>query len=120
MAHRAWIDQERRNRSRKERDQRFTFDTPSIFEPGSETRDIHRMLKRGIASLPDAQRAVVHLHLWEDLTFEQIANTLSLPKSIAVSRFRYALDKLRAQLPSDSQIASIPCWSDELPTPENS
>jgi RNA polymerase sigma-70 factor (ECF subfamily) len=119
MAHRAWIDLVRRDRSRKERYQQFSSSTPSIFEPASETHDLHRVLKRSLASLPEAQRAVDHLHLWEDLTFEQIGDTLGISKSTAVSRFRYALDKLRAQVPPDTQIASTSYWSSEIPTPNS-
>ena len=39
MTHRAWIDLQRRNRSRKERDHQFTSETPDIFEPRDETSD---------------------------------------------------------------------------------
>jgi len=48
--------------------------------------------------LPEDQRAVVHLKLWENLTFEQIATTLEISPNTAASRYRYGLDKLRALL----------------------
>ena len=41
---------------------------------------------------------VVHLKLWEGLTFEQIAIALDIPLNTAASRYRYGLDKLRARL----------------------
>lgn len=41
---------------------------------------------------------MVHLKLWEGLTFEQIAASLDLPPNTAASRYRYALDKLRDHL----------------------
>ena len=44
------------------------------------------------------QRAVVHLKLWEGLTFERIAGLLEIPLNTAASRYRYGLDKLRGQL----------------------
>jgi RNA polymerase sigma-70 factor, ECF subfamily len=49
-------------------------------------------------SLPVDQRAVVHLKLWEELTFEAIAELLDIPSNTAASRYRYGLDKLRQRL----------------------
>ena len=51
-----------------------------------------------LGELPPDQRAVVHLKLWEGLTFEAIAATLDLPLNTAASRYRYGLDKLRDHL----------------------
>ena len=51
-----------------------------------------------LAELPPEQRAVAHLKLWTGLTFEQIAAALEIPPNTAASRYRYALDKLRARL----------------------
>jgi RNA polymerase sigma-70 factor (ECF subfamily) len=41
---------------------------------------------------------VVHLKLWEELTFEEIAAALEIPPNTAASRYRYGLDKLRERL----------------------
>ena len=51
-----------------------------------------------LGELPEEQRAVVHLKLWAGLTFEEIAAALEIPPNTAASRYRYGLDKLRAQL----------------------
>lgn len=51
-----------------------------------------------MAHLPEEQRAVVHLKIWENMTFAEIAETLGLPANTAASRYRYALDKLEALL----------------------
>jgi DNA-directed RNA polymerase specialized sigma24 family protein len=45
-----------------------------------------------------AQREVVVLHVWGDLTFSEIADTLSISANTAASRYRYALGKLREVL----------------------
>ncbi|HXI51758.1 MAG TPA: sigma factor-like helix-turn-helix DNA-binding protein, partial [Candidatus Saccharimonadales bacterium] len=55
-------------------------------------------LAEALAELPTEQRAVVHLKLWEGLTFEAIAEALGLPLNTAASRYRYAIDKLRQRL----------------------
>ena len=51
-----------------------------------------------LGELPEEQRAVVHLKLWEGLTFEQIAAALDISPNTAASRYRYGLDKLRERL----------------------
>lgn len=55
-------------------------------------------LAAALAALPEEQRAVVHLKLWQGLTFEEIAGTLDIPANTAASRYRYGLDKLRTLL----------------------
>ncbi len=51
-----------------------------------------------MAVLPADQRAVVHLKLWEHLTFDEIAQALDLSANTAASRYRYGIDKLREAL----------------------
>ena len=41
---------------------------------------------------------MLHLKLWEGLTFEQIAGALGISPNTAASRYRYGLDKLRDRL----------------------
>ena len=57
-----------------------------------------RALTVALRELPAEQRAVVHLKLWEEMTFEQIAQSLEIPVNTAASRYRYGLDKLRDRL----------------------
>lgn len=47
------------------------------------------------AALPREQREVLHLRVYNDLTFEEIADLLNIPTPTAKSRYRYGLDKLR-------------------------
>jgi RNA polymerase sigma-70 factor (ECF subfamily) len=51
-----------------------------------------------LTSLPEEQRAVVFLKLWQDFTFEEIAQTLAISPNTAASRYRYGIDKLRGEL----------------------
>ena len=41
---------------------------------------------------------MLHLKVWENLTFAQIGEALEISPHTAASRYRYALDKLRAVL----------------------
>lgn len=68
-------------------------------------------LERGLAALPPEQREVVALKIDGGLTFAEIAAVLGLRPNTAASRYRYALEKLRAALKEDdhdSRSASRP------------
>jgi RNA polymerase sigma-70 factor, ECF subfamily len=52
-----------------------------------------------LAALTPEQRAVVHLKIWEGLTFARISEVLDIPPNTAASRYRYALANLRSLLP---------------------
>lgn len=54
---------------------------------------------QALASLPGEQRAVVHLKIWEEMTFARIAEVLEISPNTAASRYRYAMQNLRASLP---------------------
>jgi RNA polymerase sigma-70 factor (ECF subfamily) len=51
-----------------------------------------------IQRLPDEQREVLVLKIWQEFTFEQIGAALGIPPNTAASRYRYALNALRKQL----------------------
>jgi RNA polymerase sigma-70 factor, ECF subfamily len=75
-------------------------ETPAIFSSaGTEDEAaFEKALASALGELPPEQRAVVHLKLWEGLTFEEIAATMEIPLNTAASRYRYGIDKLRGQL----------------------
>ncbi len=60
-------------------------------------RDDER-LAAALDALPVEQRVVVHLRIWEEMTFEELGRALGIPVNTAASRYRYALEKLRAHL----------------------
>jgi RNA polymerase sigma-70 factor (ECF subfamily) len=100
LAHNAARDLFRRHTARAQNETRFAAEVPLLFEvaesPGEQA---HRaQLSAALAELPEEQRAVVHLKLWEGLTFEGIAEVLGISPNTAASRYRYGLDKLRARL----------------------
>jgi RNA polymerase sigma-70 factor (ECF subfamily) len=52
-------------------------------------------LERALRALPPDQREVVHLHVFEGLTFLQIADAARESANTIASRYRYALARLR-------------------------
>ena len=55
-------------------------------------------LERGIRSLTPEQREVVHLHVFDGLTFREIAEASGESINTVAARYRYALAKLRVLL----------------------
>jgi RNA polymerase sigma-70 factor, ECF subfamily len=100
LAHNAAIDLIRRRGTRERTKEDFTAETVSPFAPAKDPDEetFRTELAKALTELPPDQRAVVHLKLWEGLTFEQIAATLDIPQNTAASRYRYGLDKLRERL----------------------
>jgi len=100
LAHNLAIDWLRRRASRTETEERL-FDEVDGARQQAADPDI-QMLARSFAEamekLPDEQRTVAQLKLCDALTFEEIAEAQGIPLNTAASRYRYALDKLRALL----------------------
>jgi RNA polymerase sigma-70 factor (ECF subfamily) len=55
-------------------------------------------LQDALRTLPPEQREVVHLHVYEGLTFQEIAAASEESINTIASRYRYALSKLREVL----------------------
>ncbi len=97
LTHNAAIDLMRRRATRTRYQDEASHEQVALFAPSADPDEaaFRTGLSAAMAQLPPEQRAVVHLKLWEGLTFEQIGQVLELPLNTAASRYRYGLDKLR-------------------------
>src|SRR5262245_976269 len=100
LAHNLAIDLMRRRATREKNYATLASESAVLFAPTSESDEqaFHERLSAALAELPPDQRAVVHLKLWEGLTFDAIAEALEIPPNTAASRYRYGIDKLRERL----------------------
>jgi len=100
LAHNLAIDLIRRRGTREKNYEQLAADAAVFFAPAADPDQnaFRQTLAQALGELPPEQRAVVHLKLWEGLTFQQIATALELPANTAASRYRYGLDKLRDRL----------------------
>jgi len=100
LSHNLAIDQCRRRLAHESAVERASLEPAELFAttPNPDTRAFQQAVASAMGELPEDQRAVVHLKIWEDLTFAEIAETLGIPANTAASRYRYALDKLEALL----------------------
>ncbi len=72
-----------------------------LLEPvdaGLQQEDDRRALEAALAALPAEQREIVHLKVYENQTYQQIAALLGIPANTAASRYRYALEKMCERL----------------------
>jgi RNA polymerase sigma-70 factor (ECF subfamily) len=100
LAHNAAIDLIRRRGARRKYHEQLAAEPARVFAPTDDPDEtaFRSALSAALAELPFEQRAVVHLKLWERLTFEHIAEALEIPLNTAASRYRYGLNKLRERL----------------------
>ncbi len=100
-AHNAFVDLVRRECRNREALAEFRMTVDEIWTVPDDAPAITDLLAQ-LAVLPADQRAVIHLKVWESLTFREIAHALGIPPNTAASRYRYAIDKLRTALRPDS------------------
>lgn len=55
-------------------------------------------LEHALMTLPAEQRELVHLHVFEGMTFQEVAEATGESINTVASRYRYALEKLRTRL----------------------
>ena len=101
LAHNQAVDLMRRRATRQKNYDQLAAESDSVFAPSDDADEtaFRLSLTAALAELPAEQRAVVHLKLWEELTFEEIAAALDISPNTAASRYRYALERLREWLP---------------------
>jgi len=84
-------------------------------------RDEERALLAGLRSLPIDQQIVLELHYWEDLTTEEVARVLAIPRGTVKSRLRLAREALKAELRADPSpevgertVTNLDAWARSL------
>ncbi|MEO7676736.1 MAG: sigma-70 family RNA polymerase sigma factor [Verrucomicrobiota bacterium] len=100
LAHNSAIDLMRRRGTREKNYAQLAEEIGSVFSTSDDPdeQSFRESLASALGELPAEQRAVVHLKLWEGLTFDAIADLLEIQPNTAASRYRYGLDKLRERL----------------------
>lgn len=67
----------------------------SWIEGPRDMRDAALVLQSALRDLPLEQREVITLRVWSQMTFDEVATTLSISPKTAESRYRYGLSKLK-------------------------
>jgi RNA polymerase sigma-70 factor (ECF subfamily) len=85
----------RRQRVRQDEATRLLLE-PAVAAPVAPEERM--ALERALLALPVDQREVVHLHVFEGLTFREIAEHSGESINTVAGRYRYALARLKAEL----------------------
>lgn len=71
-----------------------------LVEAGPDTTiEETESVNRALINLPQEQREVVVLKVYQGLSFKEISELLGIPLDTAASRYRYAIEKLRELIP---------------------
>ncbi|MFC4740804.1 RNA polymerase sigma factor [Flavobacterium ponti] len=73
----------------------FLKDTSSTIEGQMITEQVEEALKRLIEELPNDQKEVLVMRMYEDLSFKEISEQTGVSINTALGRMRYALMNLR-------------------------
>jgi RNA polymerase sigma-70 factor (ECF subfamily) len=90
------LDFLRRDSRRARRESMVVAESDSAVQPEfAIENESQQELAAAIALLPNEQREVLVMKIWNDLTFAEIANVLGISQNTAASRYRYALAALK-------------------------
>jgi RNA polymerase sigma-70 factor, ECF subfamily len=94
------LDRIRGDSRRARREAVVVAETEHSVEPQFHIEeDSQQVLVAALDRLPNDQREVLVMKIWNELTFAEIAQTLGISQNTAASRYRYALASLRKVLP---------------------
>lgn len=76
------------------------FVAPAMMSPGSKAEQAERlnMVRQAVSALPTDLRQIVVMKEFEEMTFQEISDTLEIPLSTVKSRLYTALKQLRMRL----------------------
>ena len=76
------------------------FVAPAMMSPGNKAEQAERlnMVRQAVGALPTDLRQVVVMKEFEEMTFQEISDTLEIPLSTVKSRLYTALKQLRLRL----------------------
>lgn len=76
----------------------YLTDSRSGPESMLASNDRTELVRKAIVALPDASRAVLVLREYEDLSYQEIADSLEIPIGTVMSRLSYARKLLKEKL----------------------
>ena len=92
------VDQVRSESRRRAREHNFAISRPAWFEPSDRDEIDQQTMQSALQQLDDLQRDVVVAHIWNGLSFRQIAESFSVATATAHRRYLEALQILREVL----------------------
>lgn len=87
------------------------FDTIGLFDPCIEEQmvvdQIHKDVRTLIEYLPEEQKEVLHMRMYRDMSFKEIAEATDVSINTALGRMRYALINLRKMVNENNMALTV-------------
>ncbi len=93
--------------------------TKATAETSLVENDIREILKSEVARLPDRQRLALELRIYEDLSFQEIAEIMECPYDTAKANYRHGILKIKSALESNEQLRNWSASGDSIMTEIN-
>jgi RNA polymerase sigma-70 factor (ECF subfamily) len=87
-----------RSRQRQDKREEQAARPESLFVAPGEQDERRTAIEAALRELPLEQAEIVVMKIWGQLSFPQIAEAIDVSPNTAASRYRYAIEKLRAAL----------------------
>lgn len=99
--------QQRRIRREQQHTEQQRAEEGSLFAQSKndlpEQNELRSRIEAVLQQLSIEQREIIVLHIWSELTFEQIGDVLSIPRSTAHVRYQAALKTLKTFLGKETE-----------------
>lgn len=110
------IDLARREGRRRTREKRFAESKASWFQPDALTQLVAAEVTEALDSLPTHYREILVAHLWNSMSFRQIAAAFDLSSSSAARRYHEALHEMRSALSTHDPSLQSPIATQDFDT----
>ena len=92
-----------RERRTKHEQQSNQFGEHERPDQAAEKSERQARIQQAVAELPEDQREVVVMKIWGEMTFGQIGEVMSIPRSSAHATYRRAMDVLHQRLGEEGE-----------------
>ncbi len=88
--------------TKRRQDRERQADQWMMRAPASSSSPNLQHLEAALASLPEKQRVVIVMKIFQEKSFREVAEVLRISENTAASRYRYGLKKLKRMLGDDN------------------
>lgn len=77
------------------------------FNSASSDDELRKLVEAALKKIPSKFAEVIVLKIWNNMTFQQISDTLEIPMNTIASRYRYGIEQLRRRLEGSQDIEDL-------------
>lgn len=104
MARNRLLDLHRSNRARQQRETATSAGLEAAENSALESKEFYEYALRAIARLPERQRLIYEMNIFQDLSLDEIASTMGLSKSVVIKQLYLANKSVRGEVKKFSHL----------------